>query len=137
MARNDLVLKIDKRYIAFQILKAILGYCLGVLIVILKLKPCDKIGFIVVSLLSATIVYLFCFHPRMIFVTHGMVSFVKNNTYHKCEIKISDVAKVTTSTILYNTITIVTKSGMKYHLHPQEMKPLEAIFQKQNYTEDC
>ena len=49
----------------------------------------------------------------------------KNNSWKKVKVKLSDIVTIQTNSKFYNTVTISTKSGVKYHLHPRDVVALE------------
>lgn len=118
---------IDRRFVAVQILKVIVYYLIGVVIVLYFLKPKDQFGFLISSLFACTAIYLVLNFPRKICVSNGMISFSRVNSYDKTEVPISDIIEVEVDFNLYNTLTFHTKSGSIYRIHPHEIHTLQKI----------
>lgn len=119
--------KIDKRYIAIQSLKAIVGYILGVFIVfnLLDLKtPKDFVG---TSLFAGIILYFVFVFPKSILIKDGIISFVVKNCVQRTKINLLDITKVECSCKYYNSMVIKTKFGDNYKLHPKNAQRLEEI----------
>lgn len=64
-------IKIDKRYIAIQSLKAIVAYIIGVLIVLTCLDLEEPLGFVGTTLVVCIILFFIFFYPKNILVKDG------------------------------------------------------------------
>lgn len=113
--------KTDGRFVICQLLKAIVGYVVGVALVLLVLKNRDPYGFIGASFAAGLVIYFAFYYPRPIIVEDGLVNFVKENSRDKISLHISDISRVSSNKKFYNTLTIVTHSGLEYTLHPQDL----------------
>lgn len=122
---------IDRRYIVIQILKFFVYYILGLTFVLFFLKPKDQLGFIGASLLACTTIYFGLFSPGKIFISKDIISFKGTNSYERSEVKITDITKVETTFGLFNTITLIVKSGAIYHLHPRDVDALEKLLEQE------
>lgn len=116
--------KIDGRFVISQLLKAIVGYAVGVALVLLILKNNDPYGFIGASFAAGIVIYFAFYYPRSIVVEDGLLIFVKDNSRDKISLHISDVSGVSTNKKFYNTLTIATYSGDEYTLHPKDLDGL-------------
>lgn len=119
--------KIDKRYITLQTLKAIVGYAIAVLIVLYFFNLDDPEGFVGTSLLAGVTIYLLFILPRKIIFENGVISFTEKNGMARINIRIADIGYVETSYRRYNAVTIQTRSGEKYKLHPKDAEALRNI----------
>ena len=129
--------KIDRRYIAIQTLKALVGYVVAVLIVLCFFNLNDPDGFVGASLLACVTIYFLFILPRKIIVENGVISFTEKNGTVRTKINIADIGYVETSHKPYNTVTIQTRAGEKYKLHPKDAEALRNIllFGKQDFSE--
>ena len=98
---------------------------MGVLIVFAICNVNDPIGFFGASFIAATALYSVYFYPRAICINDGIILMKKNNSWKKVKVKLSDIVTIQTNSKFYNTVTISTKSGVKYHLHPRDVVALE------------
>ncbi len=121
---NDIKFKTDNRYIVVYFLKFIAYYIISLLFV-LCFKPKDPLGFFGASLLSCITIYVGLFNPGSIIVRNGIISFKRTNSYARTEVEITNIARVETSSSLFNTLKIFTKAGDTYNLHPKELTALE------------
>ena len=117
--------QIDGRFIAIHALECAVYYAMGVLIVFAICNVNDPIGFIGASFIAATALYTVYFYPRAICINDGIILMKKNNSWKKVKVKLSDIVTIQTNSKFYNTVTISTKSGVKYHLHPRDVVALE------------
>lgn len=118
--------RIDRKYIALQSLKAIVGYMLGVSIVLYFLDSKDPYGFVGVSL-AVCILFFILYFPRKIYVGDGIISFVQANRWEITTVELDDIVKTEASRKIYNTVKLVTKSGWEYTLHPEDAQTLEML----------
>lgn len=116
--------EIDRRYIAIRTLLVIVCYILGILIALSLLKLRDPMGFVGSSLFAGIVVYFMYFLPRKINMKDGIISFVENNRRDRTEVKLIDIVQIEYGCKFYNTVTILTKSGTQYELHPKDAKAL-------------
>ncbi len=112
--------RIDGRFIALQALGCIACYALGVLIVFAICNVNDPVGFIGASFIAATALYSVYFYPRAIFINDGVVSIKKKNSWKRIKVELSDIVSAETSTKFYNTVTMTTKFGNTFQLHPKD-----------------
>ena len=119
--------KIDRRYIALQTLEAIVGYVIAVLFVLYFFNLDDPEGFVGASLLAGVTIYFLFILPRKIIVENGVMSFTEKNGMVRTTIKIADISHVEISNKRYNTVTIQTRAGEKYKLHPKDSEALRNI----------
>ena len=119
--------KIDKRYIAIQSLLAIVGYMLGVCIVLKCLDLRTPLEFVGSSLVAGITIFFALFYPRNILIKDGRISFVKRNSFERTEVNIADISQVERSYKFYNTLTIITKDGRMYKLYPEDAQELENV----------
>lgn len=119
--------KIDKRYIAIQLLKAIVAYIFGVLIVLTCLDLEDPLEFIGTTLVVCIILFFIFFYPKNILVKDGIICFKKKNSFKRIKVDLTDITHVESKSNLYNTVTIKTKSCKTYKLHPNEVEKLESV----------
>lgn len=118
--------RIDRKYIAIQSLKAIVGYMLGVSIVLYFLDSKDPYGFVGVSL-AVCILFFILYFPKKIYVGDGIISFVQANRWERTTVELDDIVKTEASRKIYNTAKLVTKSGWEYTLHPEDAQTLETL----------
>lgn len=118
--------RIDRKYIAIQSLKAIVGYMLGVSIVLYFLDSKDPYGFVGVSL-AVCILFFILYFPKKIYVGDGIISFVQANRWERTTVELDDIVKTEASRKIYNTVKLVTKSGWEYTLHPEDAQTLETL----------
>lgn len=111
----------------------IVGYVLGILLVVFMLSPKDIVGLIGTSSLVGIVIFCIFFFPRSIIVEDGSISFVPPNSYERLKIKLSDIVKVESSFKIYNTVMIFTKSGMYFKLHPKDPRYLIEIVERRNH----
>lgn len=119
--------KIDKRYIAIQSLLAIVGYILGVFIVLNNLDLRTPLEFIGTSLVAGITLFFVFLYPKNILIKDGGISFVKRNCIERTKVNLSDITQVKRSYKFYNTLTIITKEGRNYNLYPEDAKELENV----------
>lgn len=112
--------KIDLKYAAIQALKYIAAYIIAALFILYLLNLQDPEGFIISSLLAAITVYFICFFPRSIVIDNGIISFSGKTSYDRIYLNLTDIRKIEVDSKYYNTVTIFTKSGIKYTLHPAD-----------------
>lgn len=122
--------KIDKRYVAIQSLKAIVGYLIGLFIVLVFLNIKDPWGFFASSFAAFVLLYFLIIYPKAIVVKDGYISFVKEYDYTRRKIKLRDIINIEKSFKSYNTVTLTTKSNLKYKLHPQNTQELVMMLEK-------
>lgn len=127
-------LEIDRRYIAIQSLKAIVGYLIGILFVLYFLDLEEPLGFIMVSLSASAFLFFIFIYPRNIYVKKDFICFVKENSFKRSKVELSDIIKIKTNYKLYNTILLTTKSGKKIRLHPKDVQILEHIIFSRKQT---
>lgn len=119
--------KIDKRYIAIQSLLAIVGYILGVFIVLKYLDLRTPLEFVGTSLVAGITIFFVLFYPRNILIKDGSISFVKRNSFERTEVNLANISQVERSYKFYNTLTIFTKEGRMYKLYPEDAQGLENV----------
>jgi len=117
--------KIDTRFIAIQTLKAIAGFIIGLLLVLVFLDIREPIDFAITSFAACIVVYFVNIFPRNIIVMGGIISFVEKYGLKRCNVKLSDIINVETSYKFYNTVMLTTRSGKKYRLHPKDTQTLK------------
>lgn len=111
---------IDGRYIFVQTLKSFVGYIIGLLLVLMFIKPKDPLGFVGSYTIACGIIYFAFFFPKHIYVRDGIISLVKTCSLIKCKVEIADIVSVRSSFTFYNTVSVVTVNGNTYELHPKE-----------------
>lgn len=116
--------RIDRRYIAIQSLKAIVGYTLGVFIVLYFLDSKDPYGFVGASL-AVCVLFFILYFPRRIYLEDGIISFVEANRRERRNVELTDIVRIERSHKIYNKMTLVTRSGRMYTLHPKDTLVLE------------
>ncbi len=119
--------RIDIIYIALQALKAIIGYFVGIMIVLYFRDFADIWDIVVPSLCAAIILFVIFMIPKSIIVKDGIISFTKENHHERVKVKLTEIIRIETNTYLYNTLTIFTKAGKKYRLHPEDLQAMESI----------
>lgn len=119
--------KIDKRYIAIQSLLAIVGYMLGVFIVLKYLDLRTPLEFVGSSLVAGITIFFVLFYPRNILIKDGSISFVKRNSFERTEVNLATISEVERSYKFYNTLTIITRAGKIYKLYPEDAQGLENV----------
>lgn len=119
--------KIDRRYIAIQLLLAIGGYILGVLIVLKYLDLKAPMDFVGTSLFAGIILYFAFFFPRSILIKDRTLSFVEKNGLERTKVNLADITQIDSSCKPYNTLVIITKSDKTYKLHPKDVQGLEKV----------
>lgn len=111
----------DWRFTAMQILKTIVGYIISISFVLCVLKPADQLGSIGSILAFCVVMFFVYFFPRSIYINDGIVSFVRDNSYGRCKVALSEITKVEQKPGLYNTLELTTESGIVYRLHPSKI----------------
>lgn len=119
--------RIDRKYIAVQMLKAVAGYLVGLGIVLCFRGFKDVWDIIIPSFCAGLTLFLIFWVPRKIYVKDGVVSFTKENNYERTNVTENNIAKVETMSKFYNTLTLTTKSGESYKLHPADPQSLESM----------
>lgn len=119
--------KIDKQYIAIQSLLAIIGYILGVFIVLNTLDLRTPLEFVGSSLVAGIVLFFVFIYPKNILIKDGSISFVKRNCFERTKVNLADIIQVERSYRFYNTLTIITKEGIKYKLYPEDAQELEKV----------
>lgn len=115
-----MMFKIDKRYIAIRFILVIVCYIFGVLITLILTDLISPIDFVVSSLFASVILYILFFFPRKIVIKDGIISFVENNRFERSKVRLADITQTDYVCRFYNTVTIFTKSGRNYILHPKD-----------------
>ena len=72
--------KIDPWYVAMQSIKAIIGYVIGVCVVLFLIKVDEPLVFISESLIGCITLYLITIFPRTIRIKDGTISYVNKYT---------------------------------------------------------
>lgn len=119
--------KIDKQYITIQSLLAIIGYILGVFIVLNTLDLRTPLEFVGSSLVAGIVLFFVFIYPKNILIKDGSISFVKRNCFERTKVNLADIIQVERSYRFYNTLTIITKEGIKYKLYPEDAQELEKV----------
>lgn len=119
--------KIDKRYIAIQSLLAIVGYILGVFIVLNNLDLRTPLEFVGTSLFAGITLFFVFLYPKNILIKDGSISFVKRNCFERTKVNLADITQVKCSYKFYNTLIIITKEGRTYRLYPEDAQGLENV----------
>lgn len=126
--------KVSRKYIALQCIQAILGYSLGLLIVLYFLSIEDTWGFIIASFCGCLLVYCLFMCPSSINIENGHISFRKLRGYNK-KISLDSIADIEEKKgRMYDYVKIKTKSGKSYKLYPSDCsglcKAIQAILFK-------
>lgn len=122
MMQNDMKFKTDRIYIALQFLIVSACYFLAY-IFLLRFKIENPLSFYILGSLVCIALYFGPFFPGNIIVDDGTVSFRRLNRPRN-KVKISDITNVETSSGLYNTVKITTKSSTVYSLPPKDPEAL-------------
>lgn len=127
-----MIFKIDKRYIAIRSLLVIVCYMFGVLIILSFTDLKSPIDFVASSLFASVIMYFIFFFPRKIVIKDGMINFVESNRFKRSKVRLADITQTDYVCRFYNTVTIFTKSGGDYKLHPKDANDLINYIQAHN-----
>lgn len=120
-----MVFKIDPKFIAIQVLKAMAGYLLGLIIVLCFRHFKDIWDIIIPSFCAGFLIFWIFMIPRKIIINDRNISFTKANSYERISIALSSISKIETDSKLYNTLTMTTTSGETYKLHPKDLQSLK------------
>lgn len=116
--------KIDFKYSAIQALKYIAAYIIAALLVLCFLNLQDPEGFILSSLLAAVTIYFISFFPRSIVIENGIISFSGKTANDRIHLELTEIRKIKIGSKFYYTVTLFTKSGREYTLHPADPESL-------------
>lgn len=120
IVETDLRFAIDRRYIAMQLLKVVIYYLLGLLVVLCFLKPKDPVGFFIASFSACVIVYFGLNFPRAILLNNETIAFRDSPIHKKHIVRICDIINVRIAAGFYNSVIINTTNDKSYVLHPKD-----------------
>lgn len=106
---------------------AVVGYILGVFIVLNNLDLRTPLEFVGTSLFASIALFFVLFFRKNILIKDGSISFVKRNCFERTKVDLADITQVKCSCKFYNTLTIITKEGRKYKLYPEDAQDLETV----------
>ncbi len=117
--------RIDIKYIVVQALKALTAYLIGIFIILSFRSHSDLWDIVLPSLFAGVTLFVIFMIPRSISVMNRTISFTKENCAERITIKLVDIINIETDFHLYNTLTLITRSGNKYRLHPEDLQGLQ------------
>ncbi len=117
--------KIDKRFTTIQLILAVVGYALGITILLFFSNMNNLPELIGITSVACVLLYFVSFYPRDIVIKDGILSFADKHHYTKLKIQVSDITQIDCKYKYYNTLTITTTSGDEYKLHPMDAEALK------------